>query len=344
LQKQLSPQFLQRTFNILHMKPVILLLFLGFTYLPTWAQGSFAPNADTPGTTAIAADSSVFTAWAIACEVERGPIDIAVNPPEEVTFGLPENAIGTPGSNGLISLGDGGTATLTFTEPITNGSSWDFAIFENSFNNTFLEMAFVEVSSDGLNFTRFNATSETQTDIQIDGFGAVDPTMLNNLAGKYRAFYGTPFDLAELDNIVGLDILSITHVRLVDAIGTIDPVFASYDGQGNIINDPYPTDFSSSGFDLDAIGVIHTQSSLSVQSRELTIGVYPNPTADFITVRSAFNFNQLSLYSITGKLILSKQLTAMQSDKWDISSVPPGSYILRANGNEGTGIANVIIL
>ena len=40
-------------------------------------------------------------------------------------------AIGAPG-NGIVSLGDGGEAILSFERFIENGPGWDFAIFENS--------------------------------------------------------------------------------------------------------------------------------------------------------------------------------------------------------------------
>ena len=51
-------------------------------------------------------------------------------------------AIGAPG-NGVVSLGDGGYALLTFEKPIKNGID-DFAIFENSFSDTFLELGLVD--------------------------------------------------------------------------------------------------------------------------------------------------------------------------------------------------------
>ena len=48
-------------------------------------------------------------------------------------------------------------------------------------------------------------------------------------------------------------------------------LYASYDSQGNIINDPFPTPFETGGFDLDAIGVIHSfvgiQESTSTHSK-----------------------------------------------------------------------------
>ena len=90
-----------------------------------------------------------------------------------VSSGNSSMAIGFPG-NGIISLGDGGEAILTFENPIMNGNGWDFAVFENSFSDTYLELGFVEVSSNGHDFYRFEATSLTQDSIQIDAFGSVN--------------------------------------------------------------------------------------------------------------------------------------------------------------------------
>ena len=44
---------------------------------------------------------------------------------------------------------------------------------------------------------------------------------------------------------------------VVDVVGSIDPAYATYDSQGHAINDPWPTAFASSGFDFDAVGVLH---------------------------------------------------------------------------------------
>jgi hypothetical protein len=40
-------------------------------------------------------------------------------------------------------------------------------------------------------------------------------------------------------------------------VGSINPEYATYDCQGNPVNDPWPTAFASGGMDLDAVGVIH---------------------------------------------------------------------------------------
>jgi hypothetical protein len=78
------------------------------------------------------------------------------------------------------------------------------------------------------------------------------------LAGKYRQGYGTPFDLEELAGTPGLNVNDVKYVRIIDVVGSIDDNYATYDSFGNKINDPWPTPFDSSGFDLEAVGVIHS--------------------------------------------------------------------------------------
>ena len=228
-----------------------------------WAQ--FAPAQGQPGTTAMHADSSAFVAWATGCVAEPGPMNITNLDAGLAGSGWPaSNVIGYPqGTMGVTCLGDGGMATVTFASPICNREGPDFAVFENGFANAqnpnlwFLELGFVEVSSDGENFFRFPAYSNTQTETQLDGMGCIDPSQIHNLASKYGAMYGTPFELDEVPDDPLLDKDHITHVRIIDVIGNIDPEYATYDCQGNPINDPWPTPFASCGMDLDAVGVIH---------------------------------------------------------------------------------------
>jgi hypothetical protein len=102
-----------------------------------------------------------------------------------------------------------------------------------------------------VNFVRFANDSKTALPVPFIG-GYVDPTNINNLAGKYGQSYGTPFDLLELSGTAGLDIAHITHVRLIDIVGD----GTAFDSSGDIIYDPYPTT-GSAGFDLDGVGVMN---------------------------------------------------------------------------------------
>jgi hypothetical protein len=202
--------------------------------------------------------------WATGVsELVRGPRDIANPAGGLASFGAAADALGAADGLSLVSLGDGGRITLTFDAPITNGPGADFAVFENSFvfgGQVFAELGLVEVSSNGVDFVRFAAVSLTQTSEQLGAFGGIDATELYNLAGKHEAGFGTGFDLQELAGVGGLDVNAVTHVRVVDVVGRITPAdgyVPTVDSLGNIINDPYVTNFASSGFDFDAVGVIH---------------------------------------------------------------------------------------
>jgi hypothetical protein len=243
------------------------------------AFGQFSPPAGQPGSTAIHKDSSVFVGWASGCVVQRGPMDSTQPQMGNATAGEDSMAIGKAGLSGTVSLGDGGMATLTFATPITNGPGYDFAVFENAFSDSFLELAFVEVSSDGQRFVRFPSVSLTQDTLQIGGFDLLDATKIHNLAGKYRVNYGVPFDLDELKDSIGVDVNTISHVRIVDVVGSISPLFGTKDHQGNFVNDPWPTPFPSSGFDLDGVGVIHQQglTDSNLERVTLNLQMYPLP-------------------------------------------------------------------
>ncbi len=236
--------------------------------------GPYPPAATLAGSTAIGKDSPLFVAWATGFEnLVRGPQDINNPTGPLASFGTGGATLGKAigDSFDVVSLGDGGQITLTFAQPITNGTGFDFAVFENGFSDTFLELAFVEVSSNGSNFFRFPSVSLSSQTVQIGGFGSVDPTNLHNLAGKYRQGFGTPFDLQDLVGVSPLlNVNAITHVKLIDVVGRITPApgnpgwSPALDSLGNIINDPYSTPFSSSGFDLDAVGVIHVPEPTSL--------------------------------------------------------------------------------
>ncbi len=226
--------------------------------------GPFSPAAGQPNSTAVSNTSPKILAWATGFEdLVRGPLDIANPGLGNASFGTGAEGVGpasgAPGD--VVSLGDGGQITLTFGMPLIDRPGADFAVYENGFqfgSDSFLELAFVEVSSDGVNFFRFDAVSLTQTVTQLGAFDPVDPTNVNNLAGKYVGGFGTPFDLNELDGVsVLLDTNNVTHVRLIDTVGSLNPAHRTLDSLGNPINEPYPTAFASGGFDLDGVAVLH---------------------------------------------------------------------------------------
>lgn len=317
-------------------------MLLAMVPVSLWAQ--FAPAQDKPGTTAMHADSSAFVAWATGCTVERGPMRI--DKPENglATYGADSLVLGMPGGTyDVVSLGDGGNAVLTFASPIYNGPGPDFAVFENGFANAVdpdtwaLELAFVEVSSDGENFFRFPAVTYVQTDEQLGNAGSIVPAQLHNFASKYGAFYGTPFDLDEVEDNELLDKNRVTHIRIVDVVGNINLEYARLDSEDHIINDPWPTGFNSSGFDLDAVGVIHDIAHNDVpENTGESISLYPNPVCDRLTVK-AENLQSVEVYNVVGQLVMTTNLPIV-----DISDLNQGVYFVRVMADGKTVTKRVV--
>ena len=320
--------------------------------LPFLLAAQFPPAANQAGTTAIAKDDPSFVNWATGIEIIRGQQNIADDSLNFAEVGAPEFGLGAP-DNQIVSLGDSGVAILTFEKPIRDGDGFDFAIFENgfpTFGGYFLELAFVEVSSDGVFFVRFPATSLTDTMNQLATFDLVNPTHINNLAGKYVSGFGTPFDLSELKDIPNLDISAITHVKMIDVIGSLADSLATIDAFGNKVNDPFPTPFPSSGFDLDAVGVIHEKVSTTVSNPSIAsaIKIYPNPLRKDNLLNIEFtklptSALQIQLFAANGSLI---NINPMITRNTTISLVdlPRGIYFLKINDNEQSIVKKIMVL
>jgi hypothetical protein len=343
------------------MRGLTHLLFLLFV-LPLGAAAQFAPGAGQVGTTAVYKDSTIFKSWATLCVIQRGFINIedttATFTQGDTTsnrafFGNTEAALGAPGGVlDVVSLGDGGSATLGFAHPITNEKGPDFAVFENGFAGQtapfgdYLELAFVEVSTDGHHFVRFPSVSLTQDSVQIDGFGQLDPKKIHNLAGKYVANYGTPFDLEDLTDSSGINIDSINFVRIMDVVGDLHDGFARFDSQGHKINDPWPSPYWSGGFDLDAVGVIHQHEEITgfpvLPKSHQFFKVFPIPANRMIhiqfTQESGYKAFHLELINLAGQT-----LTSSSNKQLNVSGIPNGLYILKMSSGANRQFKKVLI-
>lgn len=228
---------------------------------PVWFEHVYSIAAAYPGpvgdstTTAIALDDPSIVGWAVGYEA----LVLGENSTNS-DFHDPTLLLGPAerSSYDVVALGDGGTVTLLFDPPITDGAGWDFAVFENGFSETFLELAYVEVSSDGTTFARFDSAYLGPE--PLAAFGRHATTLFEGLGGKYAQGYGNPFDLQLLRfrpevQRGAVDLGHITHVRIVDITGD----GSSEDSFGNPIYDPYPG-AETAGFDLDAVAVIHAAS------------------------------------------------------------------------------------
>jgi len=198
----------------------------------------------------------------------------------------------------IVSGAQPGEITLIFGDPCLPGDAnhirdvngYDFAVFENGFMSGYdtgagsvrgqmlAELAYVEVSSNGVDFARFASVSLTAG--PVGPYGTIEVSDVFGLAGKHPNAYGlctgTAFDLAQLSRhplvLAGVvDLNDICYVRIVDLPGSgdyydtatelIDPAsrpdWREYAANGPIY-DAWVTE-GSGGFDLEAVGVLKEQ-------------------------------------------------------------------------------------
>ncbi|MFK7742363.1 MAG: hypothetical protein AB8H80_18765 [Planctomycetota bacterium] len=207
---------------------------------------------------------------------------------------LPSNALGAPmGSTVTHSLGIQGDLTVTFSTAITNGPGADLIVSENPFRSfttpdeSFAEVCFVEVSSNGTDFVRFPARYFGPA-VQPGAFGFIGVGVYSGLAGQTPVLVpsdpsadprdvceagGDSFDLQDLAGeplvLTGtVNILAITHVRLVDVESGV-----SLDATGTPIFDP-----GAGSADIDAVTAIHQVGSTTSDNPEVELSVQQDGT------------------------------------------------------------------
>jgi hypothetical protein len=183
---------------------------------------------------------------------------------------------------------------LGFATDIADGTGADFVVFGNAFdlngeNSVFAKLAYVEVSSDGVNFVRFPSVDTNAKPTTTSWpYMTSDPTKVYNLFGKtsnsYGSSWGVPFDLAQLATspqaIAGtLDLQHVRYVRLVAVVGN----GSSKDAYGHTIYSPWLTT-GSPGPEVQAVGVLHAPASFILWANAIANtqqrGAFDNPSID----------------------------------------------------------------
>jgi len=257
------------------------------------------------------------------------------------------NILGAPQGGGLgggslhvLTLGESGNVTLGFDVTIVDGPGADFTTFENGFvfgaGSVFSEIAFVEVSTNGVDFARFPSKyfgtgSSMGAYRNIAGGMPVVTNALTNTVSPFDPTVsgGEAFDLADLVNepsvLAGDVLLSDIHfVRLVDC----PP--GSTDSLGTPIG-------AAGGADFDAIAVINSDVTsvagqptcdlfLDAQNRVNLVLGDPNGLfdIDFSTLHASWNLAALPLDVL------------IQS--FSVVSFSPNEVVLRSPSLNGSGI------
>jgi hypothetical protein len=224
---------------------------------PVWA-GIYSGPQDTanPIDGAILSNSPRFVEWANnISSLSSGLTHFA--PRGSTMISLTDyNSLGDLDATQIANGESPGFLTMTFPHGVANGAGADFAVFENGFtfgspNGLFADLAYVEVSTNGVDFARFPDLSLNTAPVQGSGaFAGYDMSNVWNLAGKHAQGYGTPFNLDDLlTNALVLsgqvNLNNIQYVKLVDIPGN----GAFKDSLGNGILDNWLTS-GTGGFDF----------------------------------------------------------------------------------------------
>ena len=143
-------------------------------------------------------------------------------------------------------------------------------MFGNSFDGTYLKLAYVEVLQDDVHWYLEPNYSLTPKPAGTSWtyLNNMDPTNISGLAGKYIVGYGTPFSLSDAIQIggSGVGLPWADYVRLVDVIGD----GSNLDSAGNPIYDPWP---NSNGFNAAGVGVLSVGSAVPEPSSLVLISI-----------------------------------------------------------------------
>jgi len=234
--------------------------------------------------------------WATGVvDFERGWVNYLDEKAGRVSFGDPKDPLGPNGEP--FSLGDGGWITFSFLEPVGDGDGIDLAVFENGFESgggVYMELGFVEVSSNGTDFVRLPNLARRET--QPGAFEGSFSEDFYNLAGNFVG--GTGIDLGDLlidpDPLVidgTVDLGNIQFVRVRDVIGDIAGPGTTFDSHGRAVADPFPTPFASGGMDITGVALLNPPVPSGIQddiasstgsNSARTMVAYPNPFADSV--------------------------------------------------------------
>lgn len=195
----------------------------------------------------------------------------------DLALGAPIGGGASQGSIDTYTLGSGGSLTLRMEPAVVDGGGADLLVCENPFFVTgtlqsFVEAAFVEVSSDGTHFARF-PTSYTGPETALPPFSGIPPARYRGFAGvlpvsanppvvdplNLTAAGGDTFDLRDLINdplvlAEQLDLGAVRFVRLVDVVAG-----AAQDSAGKTVFDCGIGGLAAC--DIDAVVGLNTQSN-----------------------------------------------------------------------------------
>ena len=78
------------------------------------------------------------------------------------------------------------------------------------------------------------------------------------------------------------------------------------------------------------------------EEEQISVLIYPNPVQDWMVIQSPTKFEEYSIFSTDGKLILDGKLANGAQQMVDVSSLKSGSYMIQLNSIAGVSVKNFV--
>lgn len=295
--------------------------------------------------------------FTLGADPTTGPFyveDIEVMPGQPGTIAVARKNNGYSPKHEGVAIYDNGVMRTTTTPDHTGSNKIEFtgpnALI--GYNNETTEFGIRRLSVNSSGVTNLGVTQSVLNSFYLD-FIYHDNKMYS-IDGRVVDATTAPFVIGQFSNVYG-PVAYDTYYNKV--------AFASYDYSGNItfkrfnpntflLTDSLPISqafgnvkslitcgngcyaFASTGNKVVIIKDATLSVSETVAKPKLTI--YPNPTSDFINIKSDTEIKETVVYELSGKVV---SRAVNQNNRIDIKDVPSGVYILKvtdAKGNVST--------
>ncbi|MCE3074382.1 T9SS type A sorting domain-containing protein [Chryseobacterium gwangjuense] len=295
--------------------------------------------------------------FTLGADPSNGPFyveDIEVMPGQPGTIAVSRRNVGFSPRHEGVGIYDNGVMRAITTPDHTGSNKIEFtgpnALI--GYNNESTEFGIRRLSINSSGVTNLGVTQSVLNNFYLD-FIYHDNRMYS-IDGKVVDATAAPFVIGQFSNVYGPAAFDTYYNKVA---------YASYDSSGNItfkrfnpntflLTDSLPISqafgtvkslitcgngcyaFSSTGNKVVIIKDATLAVSEAVSKPKLTI--YPNPTSDFINIKSDIEIKEAVVYELSGKSV---SRSTNQNNRIDIKHVPSGVYILKiidAKGNIST--------
>jgi len=80
------------------------------------------------------------------------------------------------------------------------------------------------------------------------------------------------------------------------------------------------------------IATFKAENLQTIENQNFNLKLYPNPTSDFLNIKSDQKISKIEIYDTTGKLV---QTSKMNNEKVSVSKLPKGNYLIKIQTENG---------